>query len=93
MELDQDQFYKTPSRGFHYALSSFWVRYLLSDLAGELAPGFRSFLARTAAGQPITSERFLADLDTDWATLESGFRTWLHTQFLVPPSETPDALD
>jgi hypothetical protein len=72
----------------HYALSSLWIRYLLSDSHGGLQRGFQSFLQRTAKGQPIAGEGLLEELGTDWQSLESGFRSWLSLQFPTPPSST-----
>jgi len=89
VDMDQEQFYAKERKTQHYALSSFWVRYLLSGFDSGLQTGFRSFLQGTAEGQPITPERLLVDLGTDWQRLESGFRTWLRLQFLTPTNETP----
>ena len=87
VEMDQHQFQDPYRAQLHYALSSFWVRYLVSDFDSGLQAGFRSFLGQVAAGQPITEESLLAALETDWQSLETGFRNWLRLQFVTPPNE------
>ena len=93
IQLDRDQFYDTQNRSRYYALSSFWIRFLLSDFEEGSREGFRSFLQTVARGEAITGERLLEELGTDWDSLESGFRTWLQVQFLMPPNETQDESD
>ncbi len=61
----------------HYALSGFWVRYLLGGGAPAGAEGFRAFLAAVAAGEPLTEDLLLSSLGAGWPELESGFRRWL----------------
>jgi hypothetical protein len=90
LELDRRQFRQPDRVQMHYALSSFWVRYLLSGFEPELAEGFRRFLRRVAAGEPITAELLGRSLDRDLASLESGFRTWLRLRFLTPRDEVLD---
>jgi hypothetical protein len=90
MEMDRDRFYETGSMRLHYALSSFWVRYLVSGFDAGLQKGFLEFLQDVADGEPITKSHFLHSVDTDWHGLEAGFRTWLHLQFLQPRDETRD---
>ena len=84
IDMDQEQFHERPRTSMHYVLSSLWVRYLLSDFKNGLQTGFRSFLRGTAQGRPITSDRLLEELGTDWQSLESGFRTWLRLQYSDP---------
>ena len=88
IDMDPGQFREPLQRELHYALSSSWVRYLLSDFNNGSRAGFRLFLRGTAQGEPITSDRLQEDLGTDWRSLESGFRTWLRLQYLTPPSVT-----
>jgi hypothetical protein len=61
----------------NYAQSSFFIRYLLQGEQGELASGFRSFLAEVAGGRPPDPERLREKLGKSWPALEAGFRLWL----------------
>ena len=91
MRLDRQGFHRQGSSQLNYALSAFWVRYLVSG--SELSPtaGFRAFLDEVAKGQPITEERFLTRLEKGWSELESGFRLWIRLQYIPPANETPQA--
>ncbi len=60
---------------FDYEQSALVVRFLLLD--PELAPRFRSLLARFAAGEPFLPERVTEELALDWEALERRFRAWL----------------
>ena len=91
VEMDRQQFHDPERVQLHYALSSFWVRYLLSGFDPELKMGFQSFLRDIGSGEPLTGELLLENLGSDWQGLESGFRTWMHLQFLTPPNEIPAA--
>lgn len=93
IEMDANEFYGSQYRRRHYALSSFWIRYFLSPFSGDLGSRFRSFLQSTARGEPISGERLVEELGTDWASLQSGFEVWLRVQFLTPPSERLDPSD
>lgn len=75
--LDRADFQAEARFRTHYALSAFWVRYLLSGEAPGGAAGFRSFLAAVASGEPLDRELLLARLGAGWPALESGFRRWL----------------
>jgi hypothetical protein len=90
LEFDRQRFRQPDRVQLHYALSSFWVRYLLSDFEAGLSAGFREFLRRVAAGEPITAQLLGESLDRDLASLEGGFRAWLRLQFLTPLDETLD---
>ena len=90
MEMDRDQFYEPGSMRLHYALSSFWIRYLVSGFDAGLQKGFLEFLQDVADGEPLTKSHFLHSVDTDWHGLEAGFRIWLQLQFLQPRDETRD---
>jgi len=85
--MDRQQFHDADLVQLHYALSSFWVRYLSSGFDPGLQAGFRGFLQGVASGEPLTADRLLENLDTDWQGLESGFFAWMHLQFLTPPHE------
>ena len=61
----------------HYALSAFWVRYLLSEESPTGREGFRSFLAAVAAGETLDEGLLLRHLGAGWPELETGFRRWL----------------
>jgi len=90
IEMDRQQFHEPGRAQLHYALSSFWVRYLLSGVDPDLKVGFRAFLQDVGNGEPLTEEQLLERLGRDWQDLEPGFRNWLRLQFLTPPSETRD---
>ena len=57
--LDRTGFQAEDRFQIHYALSAFWVRYLLSGAAPAGADGFRSFLAAVAEGEPLDEELLL----------------------------------
>ena len=87
IELDRRQFHHPEQVQLNYAVSSFWVRYLLSGFDPELRSGFQGFLRRVAQGEPITPDLLLESLGRDWPRLEAGFRNWLRLQFLTPLNE------
>jgi hypothetical protein len=80
LQLEGEDFYGPERVQLHYALSSFWIRYLLRDPADELAEGFRGYLDDIAAGTPITNSLLIGHLGSDLETLEAGFRQWLRSQ-------------
>ena len=75
--LDRTAFQAAPEFRIHYALSAFWVRYLLSGESPAGAVGFRGFLAAVASGEPLDRELLQERLGAGWSELESGFRRWL----------------
>ncbi|MFQ5350888.1 MAG: hypothetical protein ACE5EG_10635, partial [Thermoanaerobaculia bacterium] len=77
VRLDRAAFQAEERLESHYALSAFWVRYLLSGESPARGEGFRSFLAAVAEGRPLDEELLLASLGADWPELETGFRRWL----------------
>ena len=77
VRLDLAGFQAEESYQIHYALSAFWVRYLLSAKSPAGGGGFRSFLAAVAEGQLLEERLLLASLGTGWPELEIGFRRWL----------------
>lgn len=83
VRMDEDRFYAPDEAQLHYALSSFWVRYLLDQPEANRARGFRRFLAAVAAGRSIDVDLLSGHLDEDFASLERGFRLWLRND---PPS-------
>ena len=50
-DMGQDQFYDPQTIRLHYALSSFWIRYLLSGFNDDFQQGFRAFLQDLAKGE------------------------------------------
>ena len=68
-------------------MSSFWIRSLLSGTESDLARGFRDFLQDVAGGAPLTEELLLRHLGRTWGELEKGFRLWMRSQYIPPPSE------
>jgi hypothetical protein len=91
-EMDESGFYRADRVGLHYGLSSFWIRYLASGFDPDLTRGFRLFLQDVAAGKVMTVDLLRAHAGAGWDDLESGFRAWVHLQFVRPPSETREAL-
>ncbi len=77
-ELSAGQFFDPDDRRGRYDASTFLVRYLLSGESGELATGFRAFLAALAAGESVDSLALAAFLGRSWAELEHGFAAWLN---------------
>ena len=75
--LSGAQFFDPEDRQVRYDASVFFVRYLLDGEDGELAAGFRSFLAALAAGEPWEASGLPTYLGRDWPRLEGGFATWL----------------
>lgn len=65
------------SPAYDYEQSALFVRYLLLD--ESLAPLFRHYLARLAAGQGPRPELLTETLGRSWAQLDDGFRSWLET--------------
>lgn len=82
--LDWEAFVLSDLRGRNYAHASFLVRFLCS---GELASGWRSFLAHIAAGGELRQEAFLGSLNRGWTELDRDFRVWLRMQRLGYPGE------
>lgn len=89
--MEESQFYRSDRVQLSYALSSFWVRYLASDFDPGLTRGFRQYLQDIASGVPLDTELLRIRLGRDWDDLESGFRIWVHLQFIRPPNEDREA--
>jgi hypothetical protein len=87
VRFDDQEFYAAGRSQLHYAYSSFWVRYLLSDFDRGLAAGFRRFLRQVADGERLHEELLRARLERDWRALDTGFRAWLRLQYLMPTNE------
>ncbi len=77
--MDREAFLASDSQ-LNYLMSALWIRYLLSDPESELAEGFRSYLARAAAGGRTDPEALRSRLGQTWPQLASGFRGWLVLQ-------------
>jgi hypothetical protein len=60
---------------FDYEQSALFVRFLLAEPG--LAPGFRSFLAALAAGEPHAAELLSRHLALSWPELDRRFEAWL----------------
>jgi hypothetical protein len=86
--FDREAFFAGPLTWRNYAHSVLVIRYLLDSGAPNLAAGFRSFLAATAAGRPITGGQFLDLLGVSQVELETGFREWVRTEVPRPPRST-----
>jgi hypothetical protein len=75
--LDWDEFVRSDRINVHYAISSFFVRYLLQAEGGRLAVPFRAFLEDVAAGLPAEGEALRIRLGKEWRELDMGFEKWL----------------
>jgi hypothetical protein len=86
LEMDREEFLRPQDRDSHYIESTFLVRFLLDGSQRRFAPGFRSFLAETAAGESPQPARLIELLDTDLRQLELGLDTYLRVQaaYLAP---------
>jgi hypothetical protein len=82
IQLENEEFYQPERVQLHYALSSFWIRYLRRDPEDELAKGFRSYLDDISNGTQITEVLLAEHLGDDLENLEAGFRQWLRSQNL-----------
>ena len=60
----------------HYEHSALLVRFLLLD--GQLAPRFRAYLGRLAAGQPYDADPLLRQLGVEGSELDRRFARWLN---------------
>lgn len=89
--LDWAEFVAPPEGTLRYALSSFWVRQLLSGEPPELAAGFRDFLAAVARGEPATGEELARRLGRSWPRLEADLHRWIVLRLPQPVEVTFDA--
>lgn len=85
VQMGSQEFHEAPMEALHYALSSFWVRYLLSGDPGSEPDGFRAYLEAVASGERVTPDLLIEHLAGDWAELEAEFRAWLRFQTLPLP--------
>jgi hypothetical protein len=93
VEMGSEEFRQAPEETLLYALSSFWIRFLLSEAPGSRPQGLRAFLRAVSEGQVITTDLLLQSLGGDWQQLELDFRSWLRVQAAPLPGlvnlETP----
>ena len=82
IQLESKEFYQSERVQLHYALSSFWIRYLLRDPEDEMAKGFRSYLDAISKGAQITEALLAEHLGDNLENFEVGFRQWLRSQNL-----------
>jgi hypothetical protein len=80
MEMGSEEFHEASQETLLYALSSFWIRFLLSDAPGSDAVGFRAYLEAVASGQDLEPDLLLHYLSGDEQQREAAFRTWLRFQ-------------
>ena len=80
VQMGSDEFHESPQATLLYALSSFWVRFLLGEAAGSDPAGFRAYLQAVARGEHITPELLAQNVGGDWSELEAGFQTWMRFQ-------------
>jgi len=89
VQMGSDEFHEAPTEALLYALSSFWVRYLLSDAVGSEPAGFRAFLEAVSKGESITPDLLALHLSRAWPRLEAGFQIWLRFQTGPLPGAAP----
>ena len=78
LALSETEFMASDRRTLHYAMSGFWVRYLLADdPSPERADAFRSFLAAVARGEAVDAVRLRDRLGASWEELEAGWGRWM----------------
>lgn len=80
VQMGSDEFHESPQATLLYALSSFWVRFLLGEAPGSDPAGFRAYLAAVASGEIITPDLLVQHVGGDWSELEAGFQTWVRFQ-------------
>jgi len=80
MEMGSEEFHDASRETLLYALSSFWIRFLLSDAPGSDPLGFRAYLEAVASGQSLTPDLLLQYLSGDEQQREAAFRTWVRFQ-------------
>ena len=80
VQMGSEEFHSAQRESLLYALSSFWIRFLLSDAPGADPEGFRAFLEAVAAGELLTPDLLARSLDADEAELDASFETWLRFQ-------------
>lgn len=91
VHMGSDEFHGAQREALLYALSSFWVRYLLSAAPGSEPAGFRGYLEAVARGESITPDLLVQHLGGDWSQLEAGFLTWVRFQAApLPKTVTVD---
>jgi len=78
LELEWEDFVDRSS--VNYALSSFWIRFLLDARNGQRRQAFRGFLDAVAAGEPPTVATLEDRLGESVASLEPEFRVWLRIE-------------
>ena len=83
-EMGSGEFHAAPQERLLYALSSFWIRFLLSDAPGSDPAGLRAYLEAVASGESITPDLLLRHLSGDARQREASFETWV--RFQVAPS-------
>jgi hypothetical protein len=77
LAADYDVFTHSQSSGLYYAMSAFWIRYLLGGESGRSGEGLRAFLRHIAGGGDVTVEALERHLGRRLFDLEAGFRAWL----------------
>ena len=70
-----EQFHDRENRTLHYALSGFWVRFLMQRYSAQ----FKGFLEAISLGEPATTESLKNHLQMEWKGLDLEFAEWLRT--------------
>jgi len=89
VQMGTEEFHAAQRESLLYALSSFWIRFLLSDAPGADPDGFRAFLEAVASGERLTPDLLAQSLDADEVELDASFKTWLRFQ----AAPLPQAID
>ncbi len=78
LAFSETEFMESDRRTLHYAMSGFWVRYLLADgPPPRHVEAFRSFLAAVARGEAVDAASLRDRLGASWEDLEAGWGKWL----------------
>lgn len=72
--LSQREFMASERRSLHYAMSAFWVRYLM---AAERADAFHAFLGEVARDEAVDAVRLRPRLGSSWDEIEASWGRWL----------------
>jgi hypothetical protein len=88
LDMDWSDFVTDDQRSWHYAQSTFFVRYLLDAAPASRRAAFLEFLRRTADGGPSGATALAEALGESPERLQRDFERWLTTS-LVKATQGP----
>jgi hypothetical protein len=83
LDLSWSEFVESGRRSSNYALSTFFVRYLLDGEDSGRAAAFRRFIADATTGSPSGAASLAQALATSIEALERDYELWLTAQMLA----------